>query len=150
MSCSVVRESQGREGFAEISKKISAVRWFNKTEDCIFPRSFIYDPLYNLSIFHNLSISRSDLRLQYCSYLSIFSGSTHPFCVYPRFPKGFTLYITSPLYYKTNAIKCLSHPVFMTRTVNVFTHVTGYSHPILSICRLFLVTINHYLFLSIT
>ena len=26
---------------AEISRKFSADRWFNKTEDCIFPRSFI-------------------------------------------------------------------------------------------------------------
>ena len=68
--------------FAEISKKISAVRWFNKTEDCIFPRSFIHDPLYNLSI------SRSDLRLQYCSYLSIFSGSTHPFAYIRDFPRS--------------------------------------------------------------
>ena len=30
-----------------------------------------------------------------------------------------------------NAIKCLSHPVFMTRTVDILTHVTRYSHPIL-------------------
>ena len=84
--------------FAEISTKISAVRWFNKTEDCIFPRSFIYGPMYNLSIFHNFSISQSALHLQYCSYLSTLSGSTNPFCVYPRFPKGLSCTLTSPLY----------------------------------------------------
>ena len=46
--------------FAEISRKFSAVRWFDKTEDCIFPRSFILRsnvqsfnilPSFNLTIY---------------------------------------------------------------------------------------------------
>ena len=68
--------------FAEISRKFSAICWFNKTEDCIFPRSFILRfnvqsfnilPSFNLAIvsqaIHNL------LHLQNCSYLSTLFGT---------------------------------------------------------------------------
>ena len=51
---------EGGARFAEISRKFSAVRWFNKTEDCIFSRSFILRsnvqsfnilPSFNLTIY---------------------------------------------------------------------------------------------------
>ena len=51
--------------FAEISRKFSAVRWFNKTEDCIFScslilrsnvQSFIISPYFNLAISPTLTI----------------------------------------------------------------------------------------------
>ena len=52
---------------AEISRKFSAVRWFDKTEDCIFPRSFILRSnvqSFNLLPSFNLTI-----------YLAVFSQS---------------------------------------------------------------------------
>ena len=101
--------------FAEISTKFSAVRWFDKTEDCIFPRSFILRsnvqsfnilPSFNLAIylavfsqsiaFHNL-FKRPLLHLQNCFYLSTLFGSTHPLRV-SEISSELILYITSPLY----------------------------------------------------
>ena len=120
--------------FAEISRKFSVVRWFNKTEDCIFPSSFILRSnvqSFNILPSFNLAVS---LHLQYCSYLSTLSslsGSTHPFCVYLRFPAAYLVHYKPIvlIFSETNAIKRLSHLVFMTRTVN--PPRTRYSHPTL-------------------
>ena len=155
------------ESFAEISRKFSAVRWFNKTEDCIFPRSFILRsnvpsfnilPSFNLAVFsqsiaiHNLfktTITFTELFL----FIYPFRKYT-PHCVYLRFPQSLscTLQVHCTYFTETNAIKCLSHPAFMTRIIKVFTHVPAIPAQIFSICRLFLVAINnnHYLFWSIT
>ena len=91
--------------FAEISRKFSAVCWFNKTEDCIFPRSFILRfnvqsfnilPAFNLAIvsqsIHNLS--RSPFTIYYIYrivpiYLPFSEVQCNtPLCVYLRFPQS--------------------------------------------------------------
>ena len=143
--------------FAEISRKFSAVRWLNKTEDCIFPRSFILrSNMYNLSIFHHLSISQS-LSQSFYTYRIV--------PIYLPFPEVHAPLRVSEIsselilhhksivliFTETNAIKCLSHAAFMART-NAFIHVPDISARLFPICRLFLVTINdsHYLFLSVT
>ena len=108
--------------FAEISKKISAARWFNKTEDCIFPRSFIYD---HCTIFQTFTIFQSrDLIYVYnivLIYLSFPEVHT-PFAYIRDFPRALFCILQVHC-----TIRLMPHPVFMTRTVNVFTHVTGYS-----------------------
>ena len=131
------------------------VCWFNNTEDCIFPRSFILRfnvqsfnilPSFNLATvsqsIHNL------LHLQNCSYLSTLFGSTHPFACIWDFLRAYRVLIFT----ETNAITYLSHPAFMTRNINAFTHVLDIPTRLFPICWLFLVTINdnHYLFLSVT
>jgi len=83
--------------FAEISRKFSAVRWFNKTEDCIFPcsfilrsnvQSFIISPSFNLAISPTLPIL----------FLFIYPfWSTHPLHV-SEISSELILYTTSPLY----------------------------------------------------
>ena len=144
----ILSVSQGPR-FAEISRKISAVRWFNKTEDCIFPRSFIYGPMYNLSIFQ----SRSLLYTYSIVPIYLLFPEVHtPFAYIRDFPRAYLAHYKSIVLIltETNAIKCLSHPVFMARTVNAFTHVPDIPTRFFPICRLFFVTINHYLSLSIT
>ena len=158
--------------FAEISRKFSAVRWFNKTEDCIFPRSFILRsnvqsfnilPSFNLAIYlavfsqsiaiHNL-FKHHLLHLQNCFYLSTLFGSTHPIACIGDFLRAYFVHYKSIvlIFTETNAIKCLSHPAFMTRIIKVFTHVPAIPARLFSICRLFLVAINnnHNLFWSVT
>ena len=147
--------------FAEISRKFSAVCWFNITEDCILPRSFILRfkvqsfnilPSFNLAIvsqsIHHL------LHLQNCSYLSTLFASTHPFACIWDFLRAYRVHYKSIvlIFTETNAIKYLSHRTFMTRNINAFTHVLDIPARLFPICRLFLVTINdnHYLFLSVT
>ena len=73
-----------------------------------------------------------------------------PFAYIRDFPRALfcTLQVHCTILTKTNAIKCLSLPVFMTRTVSAFTHVTGYSHPILPNLP-FIPCYNQSLFISI-
>ena len=96
--------------FAEISRKFSAVCWFSKTEDCIFPRSFILRfnvksfnilPSFNLAIvsqsIHNLSrspftiflvvLSQSITFTELLLFIYPFRKYT-PLCVYLRFPQS--------------------------------------------------------------
>ena len=143
--------------FAEISRKFSVVCLFNKTEDCIFPRSFILRSnvqSFNISPSFNLAISQPNLHLQNRSYLSTLFGSTHPFTCIWVFLRAYRVHYKSIvlIFTETNAIKYLSHPTFMTRNINAFTHVLDIPARLFPICRLFLVTINdnHYLFLSVT
>ena len=114
--------------FGEISRKFSAVRWFKKPEDCIFPRSFILRSnlqSFNISPSFNLAISQSNLHLQNCSYLSTPFGSTHPFACIWDFLRAYLVHYMSIvlIFTETNAIKYLSHPAFMTRNIKAFTHV---------------------------
>ena len=126
--------------FAEISRKFSAVRWFDKTEDCIFPRSSILRSNYNLSIFYHLSILQSIsqsfhnlslftissnhhlLHLQNCFYLSTLFGSTHPLRV-SEISSELILYITSPLCLFSLRLMQLNVCHILTRIIKVFTHV---------------------------
>ena len=86
-------------------------------------------------IFQSFTIFQSrDLIYAYIIVIYLPFPEVHtPFAYIRDFPRALfcTLEVHCTILTKTNAIKCLSHPVFMTRTVNVFTHVTGYSHPIL-------------------
>ena len=97
--------------FAEISRKFSAVRWFDKTEDCIFPRFFILRSnvqSFNILPSFNLTI-----------YLAVFSQSI---AIHNLFKPIFYIYRIVSIYLlfsgvhtrlrvsETNAIKCLSHP----------------------------------------
>ena len=98
------------ENFAEISRKFSTVCWFNKSEDCIFPSSFILRfnvqsfnllPSFNLAIvsqsIHNLSRSPFTIFLVVLSqsitftelFLFIYPFRKYtPLCVYLRFPQS--------------------------------------------------------------
>ena len=135
----------------------NAVRWFNKTEDCFFPRSFILRsnvqsfkilPSFNLAI--SLAISSQSITF---TILFLF---IYPFRKYtPLASIGAYLVHHKSIvliFIETNAIKYLLHPAFMTRNINAFTHVLDIPARLFPICRLFPVTINdnHYLFLSVT
>ena len=131
--------------------------WFagsTKLRTVSFHVLLFYRPMYNLSIFHHLSISQSTLHLQYCSYLSTLSGSTHPLACIWDFLRAYLVHYKSIvlIFTETNAIQCLSHPAFMKIIINAFTHVPDIPVRLFPISQLLLVTINdnRYLFLSVT
>ena len=139
----VLRKSQGNSPRLAGSTKLRTVS---------FHVPLFYDPIYNLSIFYHLSILQSIS--QSFHNLLLFTISPNPLYIY----RIVSIYLPfsevhTPLRVsETNAIKCLSHPVFMTRVIKVFTHVPAIPARFYSICRLFLVAINnnHYIFWPVT
>jgi len=85
-------------GFAEISRNFSAVRWLNKTEDCIFPRSFILRSnvqSFNISPSFNLAISSTFTVL----FLFVYPFRKYtPLLCRSEISSGLILYNSSPLY----------------------------------------------------
>ena len=112
-----------------------------------------YDPMYDLSIFYHLSILQSISQSFHNLLPFAISSNRHPLHLQNRFYLSPFSEVHTPLRVsETNAIKCLSHPVFMTRIIKVFTHVPAIPARFFSICRLFLVAINNnnYLFWPVT
>ena len=121
----LVRHSIRLEGprFAEISRKFSAVRWFDKTEDCIFPRSFILRsnvqsfnilPSFNLTIY--LAVFSQSIAIH-----NLFKPSSPTFTESFLFIYPFRKYTPHCVYLRLMQLN-VSHPVFMTRIIKVFPH----------------------------
>ena len=139
--------------FAEISRRISAVCCLTKLRTVFFHVLLF---MVQCTIFRSFTIFQSGSLLYTYSIVPIylpFPEVHTPFAYIRDFPRDYLAHIYKSIVLiltETNAIKCLSHPVFMTRTVNAFTHIPDIPTQFFPICRLFFVTINHYLFLSIT
>ena len=122
-----LRKSQGNSPRFAGSTKLRTVSFH-------FP--LFDDPMYNLSIFYHLAILQSIS--QSFHNLLLFTISSKIYYIYRigSIYRPFSEVHTPLRVSETNAIKCLSHPIFMTRII----------------CRLFLVAINnnHYLFWSVT
>ena len=127
-------------GFAEISRKFSAVRWFNETEDCIFPRSFILRsnvqsfnilPSFNLTIYlavFSQSIAIHNLfKTIYYIYRIVFIylpfSEVHTPLRVSEISSELILYITSPLYLFSLRLIQLNVCHILTRIIKVFIHV---------------------------
>ena len=137
--------------FAEISRKFSAVRWFDKTEDCIFPRSFILRsnvqsfnilPSFNLTIY--LAVFSQSIAIH-----NLFKPSSITFTESFLFMYPFRKYTPHCVYLRLMQLN-VCH--ILTRIIKVFTHVPAIPARFFSICRLFLVAINnnHYIFWPVT
>ena len=133
----VLRKTQGKSLLSVGSTKLRTV-FFHVllfTVQCTIFRSF------NLAVCSTLTVFICSFR----KYTPLLRISGDFLRAYLAHYKSIVLILR-----ETNAIKCLSHPVFITRTVNAFTHVPDIPTRFFPICRLFFVTINHYLSLSIT
>ena len=120
--------------FAEISRKFSAVRWFDKTEDCIFPCSFILRSnvqSFNLTIYlavfsQSIAIRNLFKPIYYIyrivSIYLLFSEVHTPLRV-SEISSELILYITSPLYLFSLRLIQLNVCHILTRIIKVFTHV---------------------------
>ena len=120
--------------FVEISRKFSAVRWFDKTEDCIFPCSFILRSnvqSFNLTIYlavfsQSIAIRNLFKPIYYIyrivSIYLLFSEVHTPLRV-SEISSELILYITSPLYLFSLRLIQLNVCHILTRIIKVFTHV---------------------------